>query len=296
MINFIDPHKENYKEILDSFISPIVKHLQSDKYKISSESDKDCLNIHFFLEKEYLHWVGMNGKNIFMSHGIADKNWRNYNSVKRFDYVIVSGKAWEKKLVNQGMDVNKIFIGGYSKLDPLFNKKITKEKSDKKVILWCPTHNFTSELYRGLSTYPDFIQYINYIPHEDFIFRISEHPANRLAKNTTSDELIKADIIIADSGSTIYEAWALGKPVIFPDWIVKELISRVYKDAFEEEVFLNNIGYHAKDITELVKLLYEITAIDENAINFMERILPSYLRGNSGLTIAKFLEQKDGEL
>jgi len=37
----------------------------------------------------------------------------------------------------------------------------------------------------------------------------------------TMQPLVDADVVIADAGSTIYEAWALGKPVIFPDWLGK---------------------------------------------------------------------------
>ena len=288
MINFILPNMEKYKLLLDEYINPIIDNLNKDKYKISDFAQEDCLNVHFFSEREYKNWVGFVGKNIFIPHGIADKNSRNFDNTGDFDYLIVSGEYWKQKHILQGVNHEKIIIGGYPKMDNMF--KLKKNTYNKPMILWCPTHNFSTHL--NLTTYPDFINYINDIPFDDFIFKISQHPANKYNLKPTKQELIDADIIISDSGSMIYEAFTMNKHVIFPDWIVKDNILRVYNNTFESQIYEEDIGMHANSIEELLEFCYN-PVFDKKIKKFIDGIFQKELRGKSGKAIAEILERKD---
>ena len=51
---------------------------------------------------------------------------------------------------------------------------------------------------------------------EHFDFEVSLHPRNRKDKRPTTYGILDCDYVISDFGTMVYEAWALGKPVIFP--------------------------------------------------------------------------------
>jgi hypothetical protein len=294
LINFIIPKTKYYVDVLYTMINPIIDNLDTSDYIVSDISKDNCINIHFFNEIDYINQVGLLGRSVFISHGIADKNWRNLKSVDKFNYIVVSGYAWKDKMIKQGLNEDRIFVGGYPKLDYIVNKK---KQSDKKIILWCPTHNMNPNSNFRVSSYPFLNWYLNKIPSE-FEVAISEHPANKTSRKSTTDKLIEADVVIADTGSTLYESWILGKPVVFPDWIIKDSILKAYPNSFEYEIFSKKIGYHANNIEEMISLIYKAfkIGIDENTQSFIEGILPESLRGNSGKTIAEFLkniEQKE---
>jgi len=292
MINFVTNNATYYMGVIYSLISPIIEHL--DNYIVSEKAKDGYINVHFFKEPQYLKAVTVKGKNVFLSHGLADKNWAVYKDMESFDYINVPGDLWYKKMINQGCPEEKLFIGGYSKIDFLYNKN--QPKNNKKIILWCPTHNTRPNAPKNFSSYPYFKNYIQQIPNE-FEFIESAHPANKDHRNPTSLELLFADVIISDYSSAFYEAWSLGKPVIFPDFLVKDYILNYSHGTFEEEIYKENIGYHATDMNELIKLLYLAleNGIDTKANNFIEGILPKKLRGNSGKTIAEFLNKIDKE-
>ena len=107
-------------------------------------------------------------------------------------------------------------------------------------------------------------------------------------------------MVIADAGSTLYEAWALGKPVIFPDWLCKDDVLAHFEadpDNFEYRIYNEGIGYHAESMEHLIKLI-DVALRDgmkQQEIDFMESIFPSDLRGNAGKLAAKALmEIKEG--
>ena len=113
----------------------------------------------------------------------------------------------------------------------------------------------------------------------------SEHPKNRNEKEPTLTALVNCDYVIADAGSTIYEAWALGKPVIFPDWIVKKNLIKNIKGSAEEYIYSNNIGYHANNIDEFINFLKGDLIIEKNVTEFMEEYMPSKFNGTSGKAV-----------
>lgn len=277
-INFLYANSD-YCSVLDSMVNPICKFLP-EYYKIN-EYQEDMININFF--REYKPQRG-----IFMSHGIADKNWRDANKVISYDYICVSGMAWKDKMIRQGFPEHKILITGYTKLDPIFNGEIIPNKGDRKKILFAPTHG----TIKRVSLYKDTPDIINIIPKE-FEIIISPHPAMNNNSNPTMQNLIDADVVISDCSSIIYEAWALGKPVIFLDWLVKDEIIKEFPNSFEDFIYTTRLGLHAQNPQHLISLLYFVLnnnlSIDVPVKNFIEGILPFELRGHSGENTANIL-------
>lgn len=276
-INFVYPGG-GYRPIIDSIVDPILEHLPEG---VKTDHPGQGLNITFFTEKSQHR-----GCTTFISHGIADKNWRNAGRIAHLEHVLVSGPMWADKYTKQKVPKNKIHIGGYTKLDPIFQGKVTKQRDIR--VLWAPTHGIMSKT----STYPRFQEYLHMIPGIESAL----HPVSRKDKTPTMQLLVDASVVIADCGSLIYEAWALGKPVIFPDWLIKEGIIKCFPSSFESMIFEQNIGYHARDINHLIKLVDEAKerGLDKKTQDFIDSIFPPYLRGNSGRATAEILRSIAG--
>jgi CDP-glycerol glycerophosphotransferase (TagB/SpsB family) len=268
-----------YSMIVDSFISQIIPHLEDYVYDIPR---KGRVNVCFF------HGDRKKKGKVFISHGIADKNWRDAKKVKGFDYVFVSGPLWVDKLTRQRLPGDKIIVAGYAKLDPIFRGEIKRRPGDKKRILWAPTHG----AIRSVSSCYRMEQYLTRLP-DDMELCISYHPANKKDKNITMQLLADADVVIGDSGSIAYEAMAMGKPVVYPDWLVKQGILAAFKGSFEEEIFQRGIGFHAAGPGDLIRTLRHAieSGIDDKTKNFIDGIFPPYLRGTSGKATADALRR-----
>jgi hypothetical protein len=282
-INFITTNSK-YKIVVNNIIDAIKIYL--DNYTISSTCDKNSINVHFFLEEGYRKRTNWCGLNCLISHGVADKNWRNANKVSMFDYIFVSGDLWKKKYIQQGLPENKIIIGGYPKMDNIFNTKgISNTKYD---IAWLPTHNAIQEV----SSFPMLDNILDNLPKEWNIVK-SIHPARKNDFKPSDNILLESNIIIADSGSTIYEAWSLGKPVILPDFLVRDGIMNLFKGSFEEYIYQNNIGYHANSFEDMKnKISIALNkGISQKEKDFIEGIFPTELRGNSGKVTAYLLNK-----
>jgi CDP-glycerol glycerophosphotransferase (TagB/SpsB family) len=279
-MNFIY-YSRGYDNVLDSLIDPICIYLQEDEYQKTYDLDGTMLNINFFKEKTPRMGV-------FISHGIADKNWRNANSMVGYDYIFVSGMSWRDKLLSQRISKNKIFITGYTKLDPIFNGEYTKQTYEKPVVLYAPTH----KAIPNVSIAGRFEKYLSQLEDEYHII-VAGHPAININNNNkpTLQALVDADVVISDCSSIVYEAWALGKPVIFPDWLVKDHIISIFRDSFEAEIYKKELGLHANNIDNLKECIhYSLNyPLEEAVIVFMEGIFPQKLRGASGKVTAETL-------
>jgi len=287
-----------YKNIVDSMVNPIIKYLSQDQYTIMLEKydkkirkwshpqDNNTFDVSFFSDVKQRH-------GLLIVHGIADKNYRNVPGIHNFDYIGVSGnQLWIDKLVSKGVDKSKIVVIGYPKLDPIFQNRNKQINSTGKInVLYAPTHNTQPDNPMSVSSYPRLVpKILNF--YSIFNMRTSTHPANETNHDITfGEELEWADVVIADAGSTLYEAWALNIPVVFPDWLVKDNISRNFPGSFEEKIYKEKIGYHANNINHMEELIYQAykNGLDDKTKEFSECILPSSIKGKSGKIIADFL-------
>ena len=285
-------HKHNhYSKAIESLANPVLKYLPNAGY---SSTPTTKLNLRFFSSmriNEHGKWP-VGPKDVFMSHGIADKEYWRADRIVDFKYAVVPGPAWKRKILAGGYK-GEVFITGYTKLDPLFNGEYPRVERDKPYVLWAPTHGYATK-HHGRSSYPECLRLIHEIP-DVFESHLSLHPTSKIPtgdKNPTMQGLVDADVIIADGGSTIYEAWALGKPVIFPDWLCRaDMLSHFSDSNLEHYIYSHNIGYHAKDMKHLIKLIdIAVTnGMEEQEKEFMEQIFPTKLRGKAGETTAKAL-------
>lgn len=292
--------KGAYQNIVDTMIDPVVKYLPEDSYDIINVKYNKYRRMwgeeydeRFFTVTFYSDICCRTG--FYISHGIADKLYREANMIKDFDYIGVSGRLWVDKLVSQGMNKNKLIIIGYPKLDEIFQNKKPKEKHDKINVLFAPTHNVKAITQKSVSSYPHLLSETGDF-NELFNFKICAHPVNKeLNKeenlNSTMDELQWADVVISDAGSLLYEAWALDIPVVFPDWIIKENISMIFPKSFEDYIFRNDVGYHANNIDHMKELIYKAyeNGIDDKTSYFIDGIFDRNLRGKSGQETANVL-------
>ena len=285
---------EAYIFAIEALANPIMKHLPKDMIGYANHP-LTKMNIRFFnsarINEQAKAPVGPN--DVFFSHGIGDKNYWKGSKIRDYKYAFVPGPAWEKRMRNTGYK-GEIFVCGYTKLDPLINKKESIKKNSKPIILWAPTHGYHSN-NKGRSSYPQFMKYLSQIP-SDFEVITSLHPTskmnNKVKQMPTMKALLQADIVVADAGSTLYEAWILGKPVIFPDWICcKDVLNHFKGDHanFEYQIYSKKIGYHAKSMEHMIKL-FDIALNDgmrDLEKEFIEGIYPGKLRGKAGETAAK---------
>jgi hypothetical protein len=292
-----------YIHAIQALANPILKFFNKKEAGfVNMPAPGECLkaiNCRFFssmrIEQQGKAPVGPN--DVFFSHGIGDKNYWIGKRIDKFKYACCPGPAWEKRMRDTGYK-GEIFITGYTKLDPLINGEYTITKRDKPYIVWAPSHGYNNK-NKGRSSYPFFKKYLSQIS-KNYEVGTGLHPTSRMnigkKQNPTMQELIDADVVIADAGSTLYEAWILGKPVIFPDWICsKDVLDHFKKDPdnFEYQIYKKKIGYHARDIKHLNKLI-DIALQDgmrDEEKDFIEQICPTKLRGKAGEKTAKVLKE-----
>jgi len=301
-----DTHSQHrgaaYLKAIEALSNPIIKHLPEGASGFIDKPSPHGINLRFFSSMR----IRQQGKapvgpcDVFYSHGIGDKNYWIAERIAGYRFALVPGPAWKERIEAGGFR-GWIYIVGYTKLDPLLNGEYVRQErpSGKPYIVWAPTHAYHSRP-KGRSSYPDCMRLISEIP-DCYEATVALHPTSRLGLTRTQDvtlqELLDADVVIADAGSTLYEAWALGKPVIFPDWICRDaILSHFSPGNLEYEIYNKRIGYHAKDMKHLVELI-EVAlhkGMRDPEIEFIERVFPSELRGQAGLKAAEALEEIKG--
>ena len=131
-------------------------------------------------------------------------------------------------------------------------------------------------------------------------FTISLHPRNRGTKTPTLDKLVASDVIISDFGTMVFEAWSLGKPVIFPRWCidVETLVNRNPLSA-ESHIYRNKIGLHPETPRQMHKMLRRINrnrkkspSLDQrgpNVASFIDAYIDPAERGSDAMRTANEL-------
>ena len=220
---------------------------------------------------------------VILAHGIADKRYfftQDSNTslplANEYEFLLVPG-AWHVNRLIEGMyrrnphyqiTVNQSQIKkvGWLRLDQLIaeSKIPDREPHHRLRVLWAPTHNVKprSNLKSideiAPSSFPGFKAHVKSMAAR-YIFRVSLHPRNRSDRTPTGNLLVWSDVIVSDFGTMVYEAWALGKPVVFPRWAidVDTLINRNPLSA-ESYVYRNRIGLHPESYEEMIEMLDEI--------------------------------------
>lgn len=320
MINFNLISSNNYKSVQDQLNGLIIKWLPENSYTFSFEEYKEgCVNFSLFIDLE---------ADVLMSHGVADKNymWRKdefgvpLNNQKKRKHILLPGdfsinRINKSKLIN--LDKSNLHAVGWPRLDYLLelNECISVEAPESeprennllkncglnfskafgnrtekinKNVLWAPTHDFHAKSGLVMSTYPEFLPYCDKLS-ELFNFDISSHPRNRNDKTPTADKLIKADVVISDYGTIVWEALALGKVVIFPDWIIKERMLQHKKNSAEWVIFNNSLGWHAESFDHMIEIIKNPKPMSKDTRKFLDNYLSPSTYGCSGKIVADLL-------
>ncbi|MGE5416962.1 MAG: hypothetical protein ACM3UZ_09395, partial [Acidobacteriota bacterium] len=154
-INFVMRHLPAYLNVMKEMSDPVRCYLKGTF--VNEIALENVVNVHFFIpgDGDYRESVQFHkGIKVFLPHGISDKRYRTGSNVKEFDFVFVSGPKWVDKLSEEGYPREKLFIGGYPKLDSIFTLRKTLRGAKKnKVVLYAPTHTNSS-----LCIYPQLLE------------------------------------------------------------------------------------------------------------------------------------------
>lgn len=296
-VNFVYVSKEHLRKLEEEFSAGIHQYLPGWKKTTSIvKVRKECVNITFFIFRR---------AHIMMSHGVADKNYllrRNKSGgleINKYDFVCVPGRWMKRKLLNHPeveLDESQIRLVGWPRLDKLLEAQQQRTNGEEGSstpikVLWAPTHGGGErDGEPPISTYPHFEPYLDQL-REIFDVRVSTHPHSRSGGKPTFEQLLEADVVIADQGTLVYEAWSLGKPVVFPDWIVSEGIRLKRPGSAEAMLYEEDIGLHAQDIDELIDMVQAARAPDTKVQMFIDDYIDRDSIGCSFKKIADIAEE-----
>lgn len=286
-INFVVNDPSAYESVIQEMIQSVRLYLPDSV--ISDAAVEDEVNVHFFVPGDWNYRDRAcfeNGVKVFLPHGISDKGYRTGETLKDFDFICVSGPLWVEKLTGEGIPKEKLFIGGYPKLDEVFaGRNAQKRLTERKRVVYAPTHTNSwacsyDRLTGDLIKLPDGFEVIT-----------SLHPYNSCNHQSSSEHLIHADVVITDTGSLIWEAWALNIPVVFPDWLIKDSLISAWPTTLTSYVYREGIGYHAESLETLLEqvCIAAEQGITDREQRLIERVFPRELRGISGRFTAEHL-------
>lgn len=294
-------HHQIYAQMANAHTATVRPNLTS-RFGFSLMPRPWEINVYFAHRRSYPAPSADGETAVFFGHGIADKGWRTAGRIRDFHFVCTSGPAWTDRYLTQGVHPDRILEIGYPKLDPIFNGEIEPRQRDRRIrVVWAPTHG--GVIGRPLRDDDPSRNAASSWRHRDLIMGLLEgddfdvveapHPRTRPDRKITLAEYVDADVVIADGGSTIYEAWALGLPVVFPTWLTS--VSRRHQDrsaTFEADIYRWRIGRHVFHPADLAGAVVEAAAegITTAEVDFIAPILPSAYRGTSGRRFARMLD------
>lgn len=291
----------------DRLVQPILPHLTGEWYA-ANRPERGAVNAYF----TFRHTYGLNippaGElSVFISHGVADKAWRNKRKVQSYNWVFVSGPAWTRRMLLDGFPPGQLVEAGYTKLDPIFNHQVESpwpERDGRIRVLYAPTHGGGGERFASAAVPPgpgprrtsywDRDTVVALLPEEVFDVKVALHPRHRPDRQATLPEYVGADVVIADGGSTIYEAWALDLPVVFASWLTADANIRkstAGQPTFEGRIYMDRLGYHADAPSDLPCAVEYAAKEGIRPVDraFAESIIPAAYRGSSGRMHAEAL-------
>ena len=296
--------------MVDAYIAPILEHLPDGSYLVDRQPHPGALNVYLAVRSRYNAGHREIGKaGVQISHGIADKSYRTAPRARSYDHVVVPGPALARRIIASGVPARKVVQLGYPKLDPLFQGRIGAPARDGRVrVVYAPTHGGGSEKYTDGNRHAPGAratswwhrdQIMDLLNHDDLDVVTAWHPRHRPDRRATLSEYVGADVVVADGGSTIYEALVLGIPVVLPSWLTRARnLQRDGGRTLEARVYRDRIGYHAtapEQFADLVRRAAEHGQTDQDRA-FAEEVLPTEVRGRGGQLHAEWLLRLDEEI
>jgi CDP-glycerol glycerophosphotransferase (TagB/SpsB family) len=240
-----------------------------------------------------------------MSHGLADKNYflrkdgDGERISNRLKHLFVPGEWLKRRLLRaESLEIGaeRIHVVGWPRLDALLAAQqelpvVPRKAGAKPKVLWAPTHDYArrGKDQESYSSYPGLMEFVPMF-EKHFDLSISLHPRNRLDKRPTTLSLLDCDYVISDFGTIVYEAWALGKPVIFPHWLIGRRIKEHLGRSAETFIFHERLGLHAKNTKQMIDFVMDGASIDARTSAFLDDYLAPAYAGHSGARVAALLQ------
>lgn len=286
----------------DRMVSPILEHLGEGVSIDRWPADPaDTVNVYLSMPSVFPGRFVKGG--VHLAHGCADKRIRVAAKLRdHFAWCVSPGPVFTARMVESGYPREQIAELGYPKLDPLFRGEVpmTHLRDERTRVVVAPTHGGGGERNIGRVDPPAHSgktrtswwrlgELLAQLDPCEFDIVLAPHPRHRPDRRATFTEYVGADVVIADGGSTLYEALALGIPLVTPDWIVAE--GHKGRDTLEAQIFRDRVGYHADSAAELPDKVRQAAALGlaESDVAFIDGIIPPETRGKAGLLHAEFL-------
>ena len=293
-INLVHTTSKNYAGVQEQILGAVTRHLAPEEFSTTvGHRAPGSLNFGLFI---------LTPPDVLMSHGLADKNYflrKDDNGElisNRLEHLLVPGEWLKRRLLKAKsleVDEKHIHVVGWPRLDLLLatqQEMPPREPGARPKVLWAPTHDFArrgDEQY-SMSSYPELQEFVPMF-EKHFDLEMSLHPRNRTEKQPTHHSLLDCDYVISDFGTIVYEAWALGKPVIFPHWLIGDRIKRHLRKSAEVFIFEERLGMHADSPQQVIDFVMDGAGIDARTSAFMDDYLEPAYAGRSGERVATLL-------
>ena len=296
-INLVHTPSKHYVGVQQQILGAITRHLAPGEFSTTvGERAPDSLNFSLFIRLP---------ADVVMSHGVADKNYFLRRDVdgerisNRLAHLFVPGEWLKRRLLKRKdleVGADRIHVVGWPRLDILLATQqempeVPRSPDARPKVLWAPTHDFARRGEENLSnsSYPELLEFVPMF-EKHFDLAISLHPRNRKDKQPTQFSLLDCDYVISDFGTIVYEAWALGKPVIFPHWLIGDRIKRHLGESAEAFVFHKRLGLHADSPQQVIDFVMGGAGIDKRTSAFLDNLLEPAYAVQSGARVAALLQ------
>lgn len=285
------------------YLKPVWDALETMEvpYSVGRQPARDAVNVYPNNRQAYTTGSQRcDRESVGVSHGLADKSYRQ--QYRFFRHVLLPGPAFHEVLRRTRFPERKLYVLGYPKLDPFFAGTVAvPERDDRVRVVYAPTHGGGSERWPDGNPAAPGAQASSWWRRDEVtalldpdVFDVvtTPHPRHAPGRRATFEEYAAADVVIADGGSTIYEAWVLGLPVVMPAWLTRERNeTRDGGRTLEARVYKRRLGYQADAPGELAELVRRAAGegIGKAETAFAETVVPTELRGRGGQEWARFL-------
>lgn len=307
-IHFVNPGA-GYAHLVNRLIWGITAELPSTvEVSVGSEPDPMRFNVHFFREDLDTFGNQRTCCDFHLSHGFMQKLFEPAPArLKKFAFIGVPGPMVRDCLVERGVPAGQIVIAGHPGMDDEFRRQkafaadghlkefygqhIIRDarlaaKNPKPVVIWAPSHSaFLGDYVKPPVVFTRALE-------ADFTIIKTEHPARSCSPVLARELFHYTKAVVGDASGTIFEAWSMGLPVVFPDWLIGEYVEAQCAGMPLGRIYSEGIGRHVMTPEDFPDAVREAVAegITEREQQFVDEYFPPELRGQSGLAVARFLQ------